>query len=1092
MKILKLKFKNINSLADLSEIDFTDPVFADNGIFAITGKTGAGKSSILDAVSLALFGKTPRIKITGENNDVMTRGAGDCFSEIAFEVNGKKWVSSWKQDRTRTGNLNPVSRQIADADGVIAADQVRGCDAKIVEILGLTFEQFTKVIMLAQGSFAAFLQADKNEKGELLEQITGTEIYGEISKKVFERNKTEKEKLDKIIVELGAIKILSPEEIENLNRETSELETQKKQIEDELQKIETAQKWLLDLSVLQNQIDEAKTALPTLEQNAQETKAALEQAELLLTKAKTEKENAEPVLNNVRGLDIKISETEKRLGAVFAAMYELEKAKKEVSQILGKQAGDLEKSQTALEEKQRWATLNFKYESLPENYAAIENIALQVAGFRKDFEMKREAFVAAKKDLEAKISECKKFQADLAEKENAINAITQNLETKKAELSVVLSGRELFDYQNEKENVKNFGTQIKNLIETEKSVGKNKKEIEDHKAQIAASEKTEKELSEKIEKNRETAENLEKHMTLLDENIKQAKTIQNFEEHRKSLEDGIPCPLCGATEHPYAYGNEPKIGEKEKELTNLKKKLQLMTNNVLQDEKTLAKSLSDKENSIKNKTKEESNLSENQAQQKSILAELAVLDPGFHIPESETTLLEEIHKLKQEEYKHINGVISKANEIEKFIKLQNEDIQQLQEAKQAAEKAKTESETAQKLAEQQIANKQSAQDEAKEKYREKQGELSQAFETYGVEKIETLKQCLIDWNANKKATGELEEQISGLEKELALKNSQKTENQKQLDAKTAEKQAIEEEKQKLSSIRQNLFGDKRIEDEEKRLKDSIEKKEASKKEAEIKNTAAATEFAKHQAVIIEKEKELAEKQTQNITEKTLDELQREHGEKKSQSDEISQKMGANRQSLIENEKNQKTSGKKIKEKEVQQDISGRWAILNKLIGSQDGKTYRNFAQALTFDHLIGLTNMQLQKMSERYILKRVGDASNPFELSVIDKFQNCEERTAQNLSGGEKFIVSLSLALGLANMASKNMKIDTMFIDEGFGTLDSDYLDVALSALSNLQNEGKLIGVISHLSELKERIATHIEVSPLGNGHSKIILPHRL
>ena len=119
-------------------------------------------------------------------------------------------------------------------------------------------------------------------------------------------------------------------------------------------------------------------------------------------------------------------------------------------------------------------------------------------------------------------------------------------------------------------------------------------------------------------------------------------------------------------------------------------------------------------------------------------------------------------------------------------------------------------------------------------------------------------------------------------------------------------------------------------------------------------------------------------------------------------------------------------------------------------------------------------------------MKRIGDANDPFELSVIDKFQNCEERVARNLSGGEKFIVSLSLALGLSNMASKNMRIDTMFIDEGFGTLDSDYLDVALSALSNLQNEGKLIGIISHLKELKERIVTHIEVTPHDNGRSQI------
>ncbi len=125
-------------------------------------------------------------------------------------------------------------------------------------------------------------------------------------------------------------------------------------------------------------------------------------------------------------------------------------------------------------------------------------------------------------------------------------------------------------------------------------------------------------------------------------------------------------------------------------------------------------------------------------------------------------------------------------------------------------------------------------------------------------------------------------------------------------------------------------------------------------------------------------------------------------------------------------------------------------------------------------------------MSDRYVLKRTEDKVNPFDLSVIDKFQNNEERTSKNLSGGEKFIISLSFALGLSTMASKNMRIDTMFIDEGFGTLDSEYLDLALSTLSNLQSEGKVIGVISHLTELKERIATHIEVVSGGNGRSTI------
>ena len=239
-------------------------------------------------------------------------------------------------------------------------------------------------------------------------------------------------------------------------------------------------------------------------------------------------------------------------------------------------------------------------------------------------------------------------------------------------------------------------------------------------------------------------------------------------------------------------------------------------------------------------------------------------------------------------------------------------------------------------------------------------------------------------------------------------------------------------------------------------------------------------------ILEEKSKEYSEKKQMEVTTKSKEELDLEQEEKRNLINELSHKVGGYSQLLQSNEENLKKSGKKLKEKEQQLLICNRWAKLNELIGSADGKKYRNFAQALTFEHLIGISNKQLQKMSDRYILKRCNDATNPFELSVIDQFQNNEERTAQNLSGGEKFIVSLSLALGLANMASKNMSIDTMFIDEGFGTLDSDYLDVALNALSNLQSEGKIIGVISHLAELKERIATHIEVVPSGNGHSKI------
>lgn len=169
--------------------------------------------------------------------------------------------------------------------------------------------------------------------------------------------------------------------------------------------------------------------------------------------------------------------------------------------------------------------------------------------------------------------------------------------------------------------------------------------------------------------------------------------------------------------------------------------------------------------------------------------------------------------------------------------------------------------------------------------------------------------------------------------------------------------------------------------------------------------------------------------------------------------------------------------------EKQQLETDRWALLHKLIGSADGKKFRNFAQGLTFEVMIAHANNQLQKISERYLLVR--DKNDPLELSVIDNYQAGEIRSTKNLSGGESFVVSLALALGLAKMSSNKVRVDSLFLDEGFGTLDEDALQTALDALANLHQEGKLIGVISHVGGLKERIGLQINVEPQSGGLSK-------
>ncbi len=195
---------------------------------------------------------------------------------------------------------------------------------------------------------------------------------------------------------------------------------------------------------------------------------------------------------------------------------------------------------------------------------------------------------------------------------------------------------------------------------------------------------------------------------------------------------------------------------------------------------------------------------------------------------------------------------------------------------------------------------------------------------------------------------------------------------------------------------------------------------------------------------------------------------------------LSTKLKSNQQAKEHAQEQQKAIAK-------QQMEYARWSKLNELIGASDGKKYRTFAQGLTFEQLIIYSNLQLQSMSDRYQLFH--DPKQPLELYVIDAYQAGEIRSVKNLSGGESFLMSLALALGLSKMTSQHVRVDSLFLDEGFGTLDEETLHQALDTLSHIQQDGKLIGVISHMRTLKERINTQIAITPSSGGRSIITGP---
>ncbi|MGO3271525.1 MAG: SbcC/MukB-like Walker B domain-containing protein, partial [Psychrobacter sp.] len=231
-------------------------------------------------------------------------------------------------------------------------------------------------------------------------------------------------------------------------------------------------------------------------------------------------------------------------------------------------------------------------------------------------------------------------------------------------------------------------------------------------------------------------------------------------------------------------------------------------------------------------------------------------------------------------------------------------------------------------------------------------------------------------------------------------------------------------------------------------------------------------------------KALADKRAKPMTDESREVLADKHAQIQTNIEHLSQSIGAIDQKLKDNDDRKSAQAEQLIAINEQKQNLQVWQQLHSLIGSADGKKYRTFAQGLTFDIMVKHANAQLHKMSDRYLLAR--DDDSPLELNVIDNYQGGEIRSTKNLSGGEGFIISLALALGLSKMASHNIRVDSLFLDEGFGTLDEESLDIALDTLTSLQQEGKLIGVISHVQALKERILTQIKVQKLSGGFSQI------
>lgn len=1235
MRILNISLRNLNSLAGEWSINLNDPKYTANGIFAITGPTGAGKSTLLDAICLALYGQTPRLgKITKGSNEIMSRQAGNCFAEVTFETSEGQYRCCWSQNKSRnkpSGALQPQRHQLFDSHGKEIKTGPYAVVSEVERLTGMTFERFTQSMVLAQGSFATFLLSSGNERAPLLEQLTGTEIYAEISRRVFQRNKDEQEALKVLQGSFEQLHILSPEEkaaqqekLRRVDEEKKRLDAEKAAVDEALnlrrslmaleselalrqkdlenwQKerddfaphaarllahqraiplrggIETLREKREEQSKIEEEANKTDVALPTLEEERIRCQEYCNLADLSLKQEKEAQVTLAQELSAMRDLDrelqrLRNEETAART-SYANALVELEKTRN-IALAHGKEREETEKNFRALlAEKQTHEQDASLAEALAEMQEQYRQLLQQEERLHE-----RERLLA---EVEAEQETQKKAMEEGRKAAVAQSEGEQKLCKERATLTLKLDqfreGKSTSHWRGEKEALSTTQRTLqdaKSLLSQYYALAQEERAMESR-AEELARETARQEGSLAADREKQAAAS--RTLQLEREDLRLIERALDLEEERRQLQEGLPCPLCGATHHPYAAKfPRPRLDERHTEIQRLEQEEKTLSQSILAGEKNLARLEADTHNakvSLQRTAREKQETSRLLA---GVFQELApllateltpdsalALFPGHpEAAEKLSAMLEQAEVKNKERLVHVSEVLAQIEEGE-------HKSEELRQREDETRKNKEEAERTLRMVNEAFARSQARyktlkeeQEKTRASWEELRDALRQKFLAYGILAQESAEQ--------EKALGEL---TARRERYAALLNREETLRE----ALTAQEKRQEGDKERLASAmrlaeerrkdcearkaacasreaeRRQRFGDRDADAEEKGMKHRLEEREKEAtdsrtalleackavenmrqkqtelksrleeglsalkiKEATVLKALSEATFSSEEdclaAMLSEEESQNLEKRERDLTEQgtrlnALVAKNREEWEKTRQkapeekTEELEKKQdilareqerlleerGATVQILLKDEEQRVKAGTLEQNIAAQKKTCALWDNLNSLIGSAEGGKYRKYAQGLTFRKLIGYANRQLSLLTDRYVL--VPQEKDALELDVIDRYQADVMRSARSLSGGESFIVSLSLALGLAQMASRTVRVDSVFLDEGFGTLDEEALDTALAMLSSLRQHGKVIGVISHIQNVKDRIATQILVTPSHNGCSTLSGP---
>ncbi|WP_104402842.1 SbcC/MukB-like Walker B domain-containing protein [Vibrio penaeicida] len=1222
MKILSLRFKNLNSLKGEWKIDFTQAPFNDNGLFAITGSTGAGKTTLLDAICLAIYHKTPRLGLlTPSNNEVMTRGEAECLSEVEFDVKGKAYRAFWSMRRSHgksDGNLQAAVVELAEVENnKIIASQAKKKLEVVEHVTGLDFDRFTKSMMLSQGQFAAFLNAKESERAELLEELTGTEIYGLISERVHQHWSESKQKMVALESQAQGVQLLSAEYCSELKTELDSLIALQSDAKLSKQQLDMSIRWKNDKASLEKELQSAEVALEAaqksqlesqndldklsfsepaerlqplyskctelnqshsqqqlevtdltretteLEEAFQSLNRKLDESQQALFNAKKEQHDLEdlitqtvlPLDNQMEQLANKIQTESKSVAQSEAKLNDVQEELKRIELLAASQSNELQSTELFLKQNETLAQVAPNLEKWKVQTSLIQNQWQESQHLiqklnQAEFELSE--YVKKKSQLESEKSQLTPAYEQLNDEETkataAFQALCQNGTVENLESGLEKLNQQLIltlQLQHSQERWSELNNEKRNLDQDRDKQKSDLAVLLTQRDNMRAQYKSQNQLVQSL------------HQLVSQE--------EHLAVYRAQLSPDTPCPLCGGLEHPILENGIEALPE----TVSKKREAERQLEEIKQSGEALSVQVSTLERHQK----------ENQEKADSFQVELGKIAsewyqkvPNLEVPisiEDTNSALNAVKGLEQRitfTKTHLSQNKSAFKELEHTQKRKNElseKLQQLDGRLQLLDKdlQMSESMTKELLARSQGLTKETQTAEHEFKHQVESLGLSfpsqntqQWFE--GLEKqiseyqqstqrLEELKQSIAvtqnhsDTLAKQKAelSNELNvqlQQVKNTEHALTEVKSKRFEAFKDKVV-TNERNQIREKVTTLDSLHKSIDGQLKLSQE--KLANALGKKstlitnldvtEKSLKEAESTwltalETSPFENTEAYQAALLSEDEKGRLKALQQSLSHAITQSQTLLGSCKKKLSEMNEHVNAlewDKDSLEAltfklEEVQQALDLRTKREGEINQELASDQQrrndqaalfeeidsyrvvyddiqYLHSMIGSQKGDKFRKFAQGLTLDNLIHLANKQLSRLYGRYQLQR--KQGEGLELSVLDLWQGDSERDTKTLSGGESFLVSLALALALSDLVSHKTSIDSLFLDEGFGTLDAQTLDIALDALDSLNASGKMIGVISHIEAMKERIPVQLKVSKKsGLGISELASEYRV